>query len=139
MAAGVEVLIESRDVRVRVGSDARIVLVVILELNCVLRTGDVVKIGDCLVRPEVRGAWNERVVRNAEARRARSPRNQILAVRKFGLEERQGDGIDLGCGKKRVAVRLIKIRIRDVHEALGKRGGRAVGSAISRSELEWNG
>ena len=66
LAAGVQMLREAGDAGVGVGSDAGIVLIVVLEGDGVFGGGDPVEIGDGLIGLEVRGAGREGVFGKAD-------------------------------------------------------------------------
>jgi hypothetical protein len=68
LATGVEMLREAGGAGVGVGSDAGIVLIVVLESDGVLCGGDPIEIGDCLIRLEIGGAGRERVFGKADGR-----------------------------------------------------------------------
>jgi len=80
VAACVQVLAESRDVGVSKGSDAWIVLVVVLELQAVPGTGVPVQVSRPPGRTRICRARDEGVVWNAKRGRARRGWDQVLTV-----------------------------------------------------------
>src|SRR3984893_9495427 len=64
MAAGVQMVVKARDVGVRVRSNGRVMLVVILHLQGVLRTGVPIEMGNRLIGPKARGPRTDGVIRD---------------------------------------------------------------------------
>src|SRR5579862_6536579 len=84
---------------VGVGSGSRIVLVVILQRECVFGIDDVVEIGDGLIGDEIRSAGRERVLGKIDRGSEAAGRwDQELAVRQFVVEEAVSHGIDVAGG-----------------------------------------
>ena len=96
LAAGIQPLRKSRDSGIRVGRDARIVLVVILQRQSVLGVDDPVEIADRLIGDEICGSRNESVFREVDRRRvAVVPRHEVLAVGKLVLKDAQRNWANL--------------------------------------------
>jgi hypothetical protein len=96
LAAGVQFLRKAGDAGIGIRGNARIVLVVILQRQGILRSRDKVKIGDRLIGTEIRGAQRIGVFRIIDrGRETISRRDQVLAVLQFVIQQGVGDGIDL--------------------------------------------
>ena len=97
LATGIETLRKSRHSGIRVGRNAGIVLVVILQREGVLGVDDPVEIADRLIGDEICGSWDESVFRKVDGRDVLPSFHgiEILAVGHFVLEHRQRDRADL--------------------------------------------
>jgi len=99
LAAGVQILGEAGRAGKGVGSDAGIVLIVVLKRDGVGWSGNPIEVGDYLIRFEVGGAERERVFGESDGgNEAVGGRKEKLAVGQFVVEQTVGDGTDVtGC------------------------------------------
>ena len=139
LAAGIQVLGETLDHRIRIRGDGRVVLVVILRKQGMLRIRIPVQISDRLVGKEIRctrhfGVLRERLHHSAGGGRIVDHRiricgrNQIVTIRQLVREQRISDGVDIAWrgADSWVDHRIVKLQgarqvivVRDGREACG--------------------
>src|SRR6267154_479888 len=94
-------LSESSDAGIGVGRDAGIVLIVILGGERVLGALVPVEVRDSLIGNEISGSGTDGIFRESWRRNLAVGRgNHILAVGKFGLEQRNRNGIHVAVARK---------------------------------------
>ena len=99
LAAGVEMLGEAGRAGVGVGSNAGIMLIVVLEGERVFGIDDPIEVGDGLIGEEISGADSEGVFGEVDCRdETVGGGDQELAVGELVVEQAEGDGVDVARG-----------------------------------------